>query len=184
MPKNPRAVDRNGERKRCPWAGDDPLAIAYHDQEWGVPAHDDRALFEFLILEGAQAGLSWNSILRKRESYRKAFAAFDPEKVARFGQARIDRLIEDPGIVRNRLKIRAAVSNAGAFLQVQREFGTFDRYLWSFTGGQPIRHRRLTLSDVPASTPHRRPSAATFAAGASALLVPPSAMRTCRPWGW
>jgi DNA-3-methyladenine glycosylase I len=138
-------------KQRCGWAKGENY-IAYHDDEWGVPVHDDRVWFEFLILEGAQAGLSWSTILNKREAYRKAFAKFDPRKVARFDEAKMRELIENPGIVRNRLKIRSTVSNAAAFLAVQKEFGTFDRYIWSFTGGKVLQNRRKTLTDVPAST--------------------------------
>ncbi|MBM3840532.1 MAG: DNA-3-methyladenine glycosylase I [Verrucomicrobia bacterium] len=140
-------------KKRCAWAGDDPLYIAYHDSEWGVPSHDDRHLFEMLILEGAQAGLSWITILRKREHYRYAFAHWDAEKVARFGEKDVARLMADAGIVRNRLKIHAAIENAKAFLQVRAEFGSFDRYLWQFVGGAPIQNKRRALRDVPARTP-------------------------------
>ncbi len=136
---------------RCAWATT-PLGIAYHDKEWGVPVHDDRVLFEFLLLEGAQAGLSWETILRKREAYRKAFAGFDPQKVARFPGRKISALMRDEGIVRNRLKIAAAVSNAKAFLAVQKEFGSFDAYVWRFVGGRPIVNRRRG-GDVPARTP-------------------------------
>lgn len=138
--------------KRCSWAVSD-AAVAYHDTEWCVPNHDDRVHFEFLILEGAQAGLSWETILRKRERYREVFASFDPAKVARFSPARIETLLRDPGIVRNRLKVESAVGNARAFLAVQREFGSFDRYLWDFCGGKPIAGKRRTTADVPASTP-------------------------------
>jgi len=127
-------------RKRCTWATDD-LSVAYHDAEWGVPLHDDRALFEMLILEGAQAGLSWITILKKRGAYRKAFDRFDPRKVARYDEARIANLLVNDGIVRNRLKIGAAVQNAKSFLAVQKEFGTFDRYIWQFTGGKPLQNR-------------------------------------------
>jgi DNA-3-methyladenine glycosylase I len=137
---------------RCGWART-PLGIAYHDTEWGVPVHDDRTLFEFLILEGAQAGLSWETILRKRDGYRTAFAEFDPERVARFTAARIERLLEDPAIVRNRLKVQSTVSNAKAFRLVQREHGTFDAYLWDFVDGAPKENRRRTLREVPARTP-------------------------------
>jgi len=136
---------------RCAWARD-PLSIAYHDTEWGVPLHDDRALFEFLILEGAQAGLSWSTILNKRPAYRRAFDRFDPRKVARYDEDRIAQLLANEGIVRNRLKIRAAVRNAQAFLAVQKEFGTFDRYIWEFVGGQPLCNRRRRLDQVPART--------------------------------
>lgn len=140
------------EKTRCPWPVDE-LYISYHDTEWGVPVHDDRMLFEFLILEGAQAGLSWHTILKKRENYRKAFDHFDPQKVARYNEARLARLLADPGIVRNRLKIAAAVRNAKAFLAVQEEFGSFDRYIWRFVGGQPIINHRRSMKEVPASTP-------------------------------
>src|SRR3954469_2326990 len=136
---------------RCPWAKSD-LMIAYHDTEWGHPVHDDRTLFEFLTLEGAQAGLSWETILKKRDAYRKAFANFDPQKVARYTPAKIERLMNDAGIVRNRLKIVSTVANAKAFLKVQDEFGTFDAYLWPFVGGRPIVNRFKTMKDVPATT--------------------------------
>jgi len=137
---------------RCPWCGDDPLYVAYHDEEWGVPCHDDRKLFEFLILEGAQAGLSWLTILKKRENYRRAFANFDPAAVARFGDADVARLLADPGIVRNRLKIGAAIDNARAFLKVQEEFGSFDAYSWAFVGGRPIVNEWRSLAEIPAET--------------------------------
>ena len=136
---------------RCAWATT-PLGIAYHDAEWGVPVHDDRVHFEFLLLEGAQAGLSWETILRKREAYRRAFAGFDPAKVARFTPAAICKLMKDDGIVRNQLKLASAVTNARAFLAVQREFGSFDAYLWRFVGGKPIVNRRRRMGDVPAKT--------------------------------
>ena len=139
--------------KRCAWAGSDPLYVTYHDEEWGVPAHDDRHLFEMLILEGAQAGLSWITILRKREAYRKAFAGFDPAKVAKFDARKIERLMQDEGIVRNRLKIEGAVRNARAFLDVRREFGSFDRYIWQFSGGVPKQNARKSMKDVPPTTP-------------------------------
>lgn len=142
-----------GPVRRCPWVGDDPLYVAYHDREWGVPLHDDRALFEFLILEGAQAGLSWLTILRKREHYRRAFDGFDPERVARYGEARVRKLLADPGIVRNELKIRGAIRNARAFLAVGRDHGTFDRFIWQFVGGRPRRNAWRRLADVPARTP-------------------------------
>jgi DNA-3-methyladenine glycosylase I len=137
---------------RCLWCGDDPLYVAYHDREWGVPVHDDRVLFEFLTLEGAQAGLSWITILRKREAYRKAFANFDPAKVARFDAKKLARLLENPGIVRNRLKVASAVRNARAFLAVQEEFGSFDAYQWRFVDGKPVQNRFRTMKDVPART--------------------------------
>lgn len=138
--------------QRCAWAGSDPLYVAYHDTEWGVPVRDDRTLFEFLLLEGAQAGLSWITILRKRAAYRAAFAGFDAKKVARFDEARIEALLRDPGIVRNRLKVASAVKNARAFLAVQREFGSFAAYQWAFVKDKPIQGRRKTMKDVPART--------------------------------
>ncbi len=125
---------------------------AYHDREWGVPLHDDRRHFEFLVLDGAQAGLSWPTILRKRENYRRAFAGFDPARVARFGEADVERLLADPGIVRNRQKIRSAIANAGAFLELQKELGSFDAYIWRFTGGRCRTNRWRTLAEVPAQT--------------------------------
>jgi DNA-3-methyladenine glycosylase I len=138
-------------RVRCSWATSESM-IVYHDTEWGVPLHDDRALFEFLILEGAQAGLSWSTILNKRENYRKAFDRFDARKIARYGDAKLAALLANPGIVRNRLKVAAAVANAKAFLAVQKECGTFDAYIWSFVGGRPIRNARHAGQRVPAST--------------------------------
>jgi DNA-3-methyladenine glycosylase I len=138
--------------QRCSWPTSE-LDIAYHDQEWGVPVHDDRTLFEFLILEGAQAGLSWSTILKKRENYRRAFAGFEPAKVARFTPARMKRLMQDEGIVRNRLKIESTVSNARAFLAVQKEFGSFDRYAWRFVGGTPLQGRRKGPGEIPVRTP-------------------------------
>ena len=140
-------------KKRCPWCEINELEVAYHDQEWGVPVHDDLRWFEFLILEGAQAGLSWDTILKKRDNYRKAFAGFDPRKVARFDGRMRAALMRNPGIVRNRLKIASAVTNAQAFLSVQREFGSFDRYIWQFTGGKPKRNRWRAMRQVPAATP-------------------------------
>jgi len=141
-----------GMKSRCPWAGDDSLYIAYHDNEWGVPSHDDRHLFEMLNLEGAQAGLSWITILRKRDHYRRAFADWDAAKIARFGEKDFTRLMADAGIVRNRLKIRAAIGNAKSFLKVREEFGSFDRYLWQFVGDVPIQNRRRTMRNVPPSS--------------------------------
>ncbi|HEY7740805.1 MAG TPA: DNA-3-methyladenine glycosylase I [Steroidobacteraceae bacterium] len=137
--------------KRCAWAAT-PLSIAYHDREWGVPVHDDRVLFEFIVLEGAQAGLSWETILKKREGYRRAFAGFDPAKVARFTAARRRRLLADEGIVRNRLKIDSTVTNAAAFLAIQREYGSFDRWLWAFAGGRPHVNRWRRGQGLPART--------------------------------
>jgi len=138
---------------RCAWCGNDPLYQAYHDTEWGVPLHDDRALFELLTLEGAQAGLSWITVLKKRDNYRRAFANFDPEAVARFGDAETAALLANPGIVRNRLKIASTIANARAFLAIQAEFGSFDAWLWGFVEGCPIDERRADIGAVPASTP-------------------------------
>ncbi len=141
-------------KKRCPWATtDDPSYLDYHDKEWGKPVHDDRILFEFLVLEGAQAGLSWATILRKRENYRRAFAGFDPKKVAEFDKRKVTRLLADPGIVRNRLKIGSAISNAKAVLEAQKEFGSFDSYIWSFVGGRPIRNSWRSSAQIPAISP-------------------------------
>jgi DNA-3-methyladenine glycosylase I len=139
------------DKPRCPWTTA-PAMIAYHDTEWGVPQHDDQVLFEFLILEGAQAGLSWSTILAKREAYRKAFSGFDPVKVARFNAEKIKRLMSDPGIVRNRLKIESAVNNAKATVVAQKEFGSFDRYIWQFVGGAPIKNSWRSMKNVPAET--------------------------------
>lgn len=142
------------EVKRCQWAyGGNALYLDYHDIEWGVPQHDDRILFEFLILEGAQAGLSWSTILNKREGYRKAFAGFEPSAVARFGARQISKCINDAGIVRNRAKIQSAVTNAGLFLQLQEEFGSFDAYLWRFVEGEPKRNKWQDMKKIPANTP-------------------------------
>jgi DNA-3-methyladenine glycosylase I len=137
---------------RCRWAQSE-LMVPYHDKEWGVPVHDDRLLFEFLILEGAQAGLSWSTILNKRQNYRTAFDNFEPRKVAAYGPRKIKQLLNDAGIVRNRLKINATIQNARAMLAVQKEFGTFDKYLWGFVAGKPIQNRRKTFKEVPATTP-------------------------------
>jgi DNA-3-methyladenine glycosylase I len=137
---------------RCGWAGTDPLYVAYHDQEWGVPVHDDRVLFEFLILEGMQAGLSWSTILRKRENFRLAFDGFDPIKIAAYEEGKVAELLNNAGIIRNKLKVRAAVDNAQAFLKVQAEFGSFDKYIWQFVGGRPIINAWQTMSEIPAQT--------------------------------
>jgi DNA-3-methyladenine glycosylase I len=140
------------EKVRCPWSTSDPLYIGYHDNEWGVPVHDDRRLFEMLVLDGAQAGLSWITILRKRENYRVAFNNFDAEKVARYGKKDVSRLLKDNGIVRNRLKIESAIKNAKAFLEVQKEFGTFDAYIWQFVGGKTRVNSWKSLKQIPART--------------------------------
>ena len=137
---------------RC-WGEEDPLLLEYHDTEWGVPLHDDGKIFEFLVLEGMQAGLSWMTVLKKRENFRRAFSGFDPVSVARFKEKKILRLLEDAGIIRNRQKIEAAVNNAKRFIEVQNEFGSFDRYIWDFVGGRPIRNRFRKLADLPARTP-------------------------------
>lgn len=137
---------------RCEWAKHE-LEVSYHDTEWGVPLHDDQRLFEFLILEGAQAGLSWLTVLKKRDEYRKAFDQFDPKKVARYTPAKIEKLLGNEGIIRNKLKINSAVRNAKAFLQIQKEFGSFDEYIWNFVGGKPITNQWKTLQDIPAKTP-------------------------------
>ena len=140
-------------RVRCSWSGENPLMIQYHDTEWGAPIHDDRALFEFLILEGAQAGLSWQTILNKRDGYRNAFHNFDARKIARYGAADARRLLANPGIVRNRLKIAAAIKNAKAFLIIQKEFGSFDAYIWQCVSKKPIDHKIKSMRDIPATTP-------------------------------
>jgi len=148
-------MSRTMDSERCDWgrAFDDPLYLAYHDREWGVPVHDDRRLFEFLILEGMQAGLSWQTILRKRENFRMAFERFDPARVARYDAAKMRKLLGDPGIIRNLLKLKAAVSNARAFLAVQKEFGSFDAYLWSFVGGRTRQNAWPSVGRMPARTP-------------------------------
>jgi DNA-3-methyladenine glycosylase I len=140
-------------KTRCSWAGaTDPLMIAYHDEEWGVPSHDDRHFFEMLTLEGAQAGLNWRTILYKRDGYRRAFDNFDPRKVARYDARKVKSLLADPGIVRNRLKVASTIDNARAFLAVQKEFGSFDAYIWTFVGGKPIQNSWKSLSQIPAKT--------------------------------
>jgi len=152
MTQNKKGAPGIPGKLRCGWCGADPLYVRYHDTEWGVPVHDDRKHFEFLILEGAQAGLSWITILRKRENYRKAFANFNAARVARFTARDVRRLLKNDGIVRNRLKIAAAIGNARAFLAVQKEFGSFDKYVWRFVGGRPRVNRRRSLKDIPART--------------------------------
>jgi len=145
---------KRGAIRRCPWVDlNKPDYVAYHDEEWGVPVHDDRKLFEFLVLEGAQAGLSWYTVLRKREHYRGAFDGFDPVKVARYDKRKVDALMKNAGLIRNRAKIEAAVNNARRFLEVQQEFGSFDAYIWRFVGGQPIVNAWRSLPDIPARTP-------------------------------
>ncbi len=151
MPERKRSTA--AERVRCAWVSDDPLYLAYHDEEWGVPVHDDRKLFEMLILEGAQAGLSWITILRRRESYRRAFDRFDAKKIAAYGPEKVARLLDDPGIIRNRAKVEAAVGNARAFLEVREQAGSFDRFLWDLVGGEPLQNRWQSLKEVPPETP-------------------------------
>ena len=141
------------QRPRCTWAGTDPLYVRYHDEEWGVVSHDDRHLFEMIILEGAQAGLSWITILRKRQNYRRAFDRFDPKKIAAYDARKIKQLMADEGIVRNKLKIESTIDNARAFLEIKKELGSFDRFLWDFVGNKPIVGRRRGMKDIPASTP-------------------------------
>ncbi len=153
MAKKPNEDRGPVEKIRCGWCLGSPEYVDYHDRDWGVPVHDDRLLFEMLTLEGAQAGLAWITILRKRGSYREAFANFDPKKVARFGPEDVERLLADPGIVRNRLKVESTIDNARAFLAVQKEFGSFANHLWSFVDGRPVRNAREALKDVPAQTP-------------------------------
>ena len=142
----------NQTRKRCEWAGSNPLMVRYHDTEWGVPVKDDKKIFEFLVLESAQAGLSWQTILNKREGYRKLFAGFNPAKIATFGKAEVTKLLKDPSIIRNRLKIEATINNAKRFLEVQKEFGSFSGYVWQFVGGKPIDGKRKRMKDIPAVT--------------------------------
>ncbi len=140
-------------KKRCPWCLSDPVYIDYHDREWGVPVHDDRSWFEFLVLEGAQAGLNWLMVLKKRENYRRAYDGFDFKKVARYDEKKIARLLADPGLIRNRAKIAASVTNARAFIAIRREFGTFDRYIWAFVGNRPLQNRWKSDGEIPARTP-------------------------------
>lgn len=139
-------------QKRCAWLNDNPLMIEYHDKEWGVPIHDDRVLFEFLILEGAQAGLTWQTVLNKRENYRKALSGFDPAKIARYDNKDVERLLGNPGIIRNRLKIAATILNAKKFLEIQKEFGSFDKYIWQFVDFNPIKNKFKALSEIPSTT--------------------------------
>jgi len=148
----PSEKDSTPTVRRCEWAEGEPLIVEYHDTEWGIPEHDDRKLFEFLVLEGAQAGLSWLTVLKKRENYRKAFGNFDPKRVARYDSRKVRALLEDDGIIRNRLKIAAAIQNAKAVLAVQKEFGSFDAYIWRFVSGQPIKSRWRNLKEIPAKT--------------------------------
>src|SRR5206468_762388 len=171
-------------KKRCTWAGEDPLYIAYHDEEWGVPSHDDTHLFEMLVLEGAQAGLSWWTILRKRENYRKDFAGFDATKVARFDAGRRTRLMADPGIVRNRAKIEGAVRNAKEVVAIRREFGSFDAYIWRFVEGRPVRNAWTSVREIPAETAASRAMSRSSMPGGSGSWVRQSVTRSCKPWAW
>lgn len=141
------------DKDRCSWCGNDPLYMAYHDEEWGVPVHDDKTLFEFLLLETFQAGLSWITILRKRENFRKAFDSFDYKKIARYKQSKIDSLLQDEGIIRNKLKVKSAVTNAQAFMRIQDEFGSFSKYMWGFVDGKPLKNTSQTMMEIPANTP-------------------------------
>jgi DNA-3-methyladenine glycosylase I len=143
---------RSQLKSRCPWSGNDPLYIKYHDEEWGVPVHDDRKLFEFLVLEGFQAGLSWRTILYKRENFRKAFDNFDADKIARYNQRKVDKLLNDAGIVRNRLKIAATITNANAYLNIIDKYGSFDKYMWQFTDGKVIKNKWKSMKEIPAKT--------------------------------
>jgi DNA-3-methyladenine glycosylase I len=152
LPARCRRYNRLQMKERCGWSSGDPLYIDYHDKEWGVPLHEDQRLFEFLLLDGAQAGLSWFLILKKRESYRKAFRNFDARKMIRFDQKKIESLLQDPGIIRNRLKIVSAIENAKVYLEIQKEFGSFDKFIWQFTGGKTIRNSWKSLKEVPAKT--------------------------------
>src|SRR2546423_1704872 len=170
-------------KRRCHWASSPPN-IAYHDCEWGVPLHDDRQLFELLILEGAQAGLSWSTILNKRENYRRAFDGFDAERIARYRPSRVRRLLANPGIVRNRLKIKSAISNAKAFLAVQKEFGSFDAYLWQLVGGRPLPRRNWNGAHPPARTPESDAMSKELARRGFSLPALPSATPSCRPPAW
>lgn len=142
----------NNKQNTCPWPSNDPLMIKYHDEEWGVPVHDDRKIFEFLVLDAFQAGLSWSTVLKKRENFRKAFDNFEPQTIAKYDEKKIESLLQDAGIIRNKLKVRATVSNAQQFLEVQKEYGSFDKYIWKFTGGKTRVNQCKELSDIPAST--------------------------------
>ncbi len=145
-------MKKSKEKIRCPWCLSHPIYIKYHDEEWGVPVYDDRLLFEFLILEGFQAGLSWLTVLKKRENFRKAFAGFDAKKIARFDQKKVERLMQDTGIIRNRLKIEAAINNARLFLKIQKEYGSFSKFIWSFTGGKTLVNKPKTMKDIPSTS--------------------------------
>lgn len=171
-------------RSRCTWCGTDPLYCAYHDEEWGVPLHDERALFEFLTLEGAQAGLSWLTILKKREGYRRAFDHFDAERIARYGEADVARLMADAGIVRNRLKIESTITNARATLALRETLGGLDAYFWNFVDGRPLSNAWENIGQVPASTPLSDAISKDLKSVASSSSARPSYTRTCRPRAW
>ena len=169
---------------RCPWPKTD-LSIAYHDNEWGTPVHEDRKLFEFIVLDCFQAGLSWSTILNKRENFRKAFADFDPAKIAKFNENKFERLMDDTGIVRNRLKINATITNAKAFLAIQKEFGSFDKYIWQFVGGKPKVNKWKSLQQIPAKSKESDAMSTDFKAARIQLLsARQSATPSCRPPGW
>ena len=169
---------------RCPWPGNDQLLISYHDSEWGVPLHDDRALFEFLVLDGFQAGLSWKSVLHKRDAFRRAFGGFDPELVVRFSEIDLERLLQNPEIIRNRAKVRAAVTNARAFLEVRDEFGSFDRFIWRFTGGGRSSTNGKLCRKCPLARRHPTAWPGNWCNGVSSLWAVSSAMLLCRQRGW
>src|SRR5213593_455212 len=170
--------------KRCAWALGDPVLLEYHDTEWGVPEHDDRKLFELLVLEGVQAGLSWLTVLKKRENYRRAFDGFDPQRIAQYDSKKVRSLLADAGIIRNRAKIAAAIGNANAFLAVQREFGSFDAFIWQFAGDGRKKSRRRTLRQIPARTKESDRMSEALKSQASSLSVRRSAMHTCKLSGW
>lgn len=172
--------------KRCEWPtiSNNPLVIQYHDKEWGVPVHDDRTLFEFLVLEGAQAGLTWQTVLNKRENYRKALHGFDTARIARYDREHVRRLLGNPGIIRNRLKIEATIANARKFLEIQKEFGSFDEYVWKFVGGKPIKHAFKSLKEIPSTTIESDAASKDLRKGASGSSAPQFATRSCKRLEW
>ena len=169
---------------RCPWVNNNPMMSEYHDQEWGVPVHEDSLLFEFLILEGAQAGLSWTTILKKRENYRLAFDYFDPKKVSAYNDQKIGELVKNSGIVRNRLKIRSTVVNALALLEIQREFGSFDSYIWKFVDGRPIQNNWTKMEEIPSSTSESENMSSDLKKRVSSMLGPPYVTLSCKLLVW
>lgn len=171
-------------KHRCAWCGNDPLYVAYHDKEWGVPVHNGRKLFEMLILEGAQAGLSWITVLRKRENYRKAFDNFDPRKIARYDRKKVRKLLSNPGIIRNRLKIKAAIENAKAFLKIQKEFGSFDEYIWQFVNGKPKVNARKSLRQIPPTTPESDAMSKDLKKRGFRFVGSTICYASCKRWGW